>query len=266
MAFRLSAVIAILIVVASAAGLSVDGMYRDGSWAREALRGGDLTTLTVAAPLLALSLVLARRGARSAQAVWLGMLAYSVYNYAYYAFGAAFNDIFVLHIALLALSIWTLALAIAGLDLRSVAERFRPARGTRSVGGFLVAVGSILGGLWVFLALRFAVTGELIADIPHEGIHLVFAVDTALLVPALVLSGVALWRRSEAGLVFGPAMAVMGAVYQVNLLVSGLFQANADVAGVKAFPLEGIVLAAGFGAGAIVLLLPRYGRNGTSPA
>jgi hypothetical protein len=264
-ALRLSAVIAILMVVASASGLLVGGMYPDGAWAREALRGGDLTTLAVAAPLLALSLILAARGSPAAQAVWLGMLAYAVYNYAYYAFGAAFNDIFVLHIALLALSIWTLVLAVASVDLRSIAERFRQARGTRLIGGFLVVVGSILGGLWVFLALRYAVTGELMADIPREGIHLVFAVDTALLVPALVLSGVALWRRSEIGLVFGPAMTVMGAVYQVNLLVSGLFQANADVAGAKAFPLEGIVLAAGFGAAAVVLLVPRRGRIGSDP-
>ncbi len=256
-AFRLSIAIAILMVIASAAGLLIDGLYTDGAWAREALRGGDLTTLAIAVPVLIGSLVFARRGSQAAQAVWLGVLAYSVYNYAYFAFGAEFNDIFVLHIALFSLSIITLVLAVANVDLDAIAARFRGVRGTRWIGGFLAVVGAVLGGLWVFLAIRFAITGELLADIPVDGIHLVFAIDTSLLIPALVMAGVLLWRRTTGGLVFGPTMLGMGAIYQVNLLVAGLFQANADVAGVKAFPPEGILLATGFAAGTAAMFLPR---------
>ncbi len=256
-AFRLSVAIAILMVIASAAGLLIDGLYTDGAWAREALRGGDLTTLAVAVPVLLGSLVFARRGSQAAQAVWLGVLAYSVYNYAYFAFGAEFNDIFVLHIALFSLSIITLVLAVASVDMDAIADRFRGVKGTRWIGGLLAVVGAVLGGLWVFLAIRFAITGELMADIPLDGIHLVFAIDTSLLVPALVMAGVLLWRRTTGGFVFGPTMLVMGAIYQVNLLVAGEFQANADVAGVKAFPPEGVVLAAGFAAATAAMFLRR---------
>jgi hypothetical protein len=252
-AYRLSAVVAALMVVASAAGLFVDGLYRDGPWAREALRGGDLTTLLLAAPILAWSLVLSIRGSRPAQAVWIGALAYAIYNYAYYVFGAAFNDAFLLHVALLSLSIWAMALAVASLDLGAVAAAFRVGRAARWIGGFLALVGAILGGLWVFLAIRFAVTGELMADIPADGIHLVFAIDLSLLIPALVVAGVLLWRGSRSAVVFGVVMTVMGALYQVNLLVAGVFQANADVAGAKAFPLEGIIVATGFVVASAVL-------------
>jgi hypothetical protein len=258
-AFRLSVVIVILMVIASAAGLLIDGLYADGAWAREALRGGDLTTLALAVPVLIGSLVFATRGSQAAQAIWLGVLAYSVYNYAYFAFGAEFNDIFVLHIALFSLSIITLVLAVANADVDAIAARFRGVRSTRWIGGFLAVVGAVLGGLWVFLAIRVAITGELMADIPAGGIHLVFAIDTSLLVPALVMAGVLLWRRTTGGFVFGPTMLVMGAIYQANLLVAGLFQANADVAGVKAFPPEGIVLAIGFAATAAMFL--RRGRS-----
>jgi hypothetical protein len=260
-AYWLSCAIAILMVVASAAGLLIDGLYRDGPWAREALRGGDLTTITVAAPVLAVSMLLARRGSRAAQAVWLGALGYSLYNYAYYVFGAAFNDIFVLHIALFSLSIAALVLAIANIDMAAIAARFRGVRGARLVGGFLAVVGAALGGLWVVLAIRFAVTGELMTGLPPDGLHLVFAIDTSLLVPALVIAGILLWRRTARGFVFGPAMVVMGAVYQVNLLMAGLFQANADVPGVKPFPLEGVVLASGFAVATLMLLVPRERRE-----
>ena len=254
-AYRLSAAIGVLMVVASAAGLLVDGLYRDGPWAREALRGGDLTTLAVAVPVLVSSLLLARRGSCTAQAVWLGALGYSVYNYAYYVFGAEFNDVFVLHIVLFSVSIAALVLAVANVDVGAIAARFRDIRGTRTIGGFLTVVGLVLGGLWVALAIRFAVTGELMADLPADGMHLVFAIDTSLLVPSLVTAGILLWRRTAHGFVFGTAMAVMGAVYQVNLLVSGLFQAHANVPGATAFPPEGIVLATGFALAVACLLV-----------
>lgn len=260
-AFWLSGAIAVLMVVASAGGLLVDGLYRDGPWAREALRGGDLTTIAIAAPVLITSMLLARRGSRVAQAVWLGALAYSLYNYAYYVFGAAFNDIFVLHIALFSLSIAALVLAIANIDARAIAACFRDVRGTRLIGGFLAGVGVVLGGLWLFLAIRFALTGELIAGLPPDGVHLVFAIDTSLLVPALVISGILLWRRTPQGYVLGTAMAVMGAIYQLNLLVAGVFQANAKVPGVKGFPLEGIVLATSFALATLVLLLDSHRRS-----
>ena len=260
-AYRLSGAIAVLMMVASAAGLLIDGLYQDGPWAREALRGGDLTTIALAAPVLIASMLLARRGSRAAQAIWLGALAYSLYNYAYYVFGAAFNDIFVLHIALFSLSIAALVLAIANIDVTAIAARFRGVRGARLIGGFLAVVGIVLGGLWVFLAIRFAVTGELMAGVPPDGLHLVFAIDTSLLVPGLVISGILLWRRTTRGFVFGTAMAVMGAVYQVNLLMAGLFQSNAHVPGVKAFPVEGVVLAAGFGLATLLLLVPRERRE-----
>lgn len=245
-AYGLSAVIAVLMAAASVAGLWIDGLYRDGSWAREAFRGGDLTTLVLVVPVLVGSLVLSIRGSSRARTVWMGTLAYGVYNYAYYVFGAAFNDIFLLHIALLTLSIWTTALAVANLDVRAVAAAFQLGRAARWIGGFLVVVGAVLGGLWAILSIRFALTGELMADIPVDGIHLVFAIDLSLLVPALVVAGVLLWRRTAVGVVYGAVVTVWGALYQMNLLLSGVFQASANVPGVKAFPPEGIVVATGF--------------------
>ena len=253
----LSVLIVILMVVASTVGLLVDDVYPDGPWAREALRGGDLTTLLLAAPILLLSLVFVRRGSRRAQAVWLGTLAYSVYDYAYYAFGARFNDVFLVHVALLALSIWATALAVAGIDVGAVAGTLNRGRSGRWVGAFLALVGTVLGGLWVALSLRFAITGELMADIPKRGIHLVFAIDLALLVPALVVAGILCWRRTAVGVLFAAVMAVMGILYQLNLLLAGLFQADAGVPGVKAFPPEGVVLAIGFGVAAAVVLRRR---------
>ena len=259
-ALVLSAIVAVLMGAASAAGLFVSHLYRDGAWAREALRGGDLVTLLITLPILTAAIVLSIRGSQRAGAVWIGVLAYAVYNYAYYAFGAAFNDAFLFHIALLSTSIFALVFALPNLDSAAIAERLHNPRRARWIGGFLVIVGVLQGALWLFVVSRNAVTGEVLHDIPVAGQHLVFALDLALLVPSLVVAGVLLWRQTPMGYVLGAAMCVMGALYQFNLMMAGVFQANADVAGVKAFPPEGLFLTAGFVVSALLLLFGRGTR------
>lgn len=255
-AFVVSGLAALLMAVASLLGLLVGGLYTDGAWAREALRGGDLATLVIAVPLLVGSLVLSARGSLRAPVVWTAMLGYAIYNYAYYVFGAEFNDVFLLHIAILSMTIFALVLLVPSLDVAATAARLRTGA-ARWVGAFLVLVGVGQGALWAFLLVRFALTGELLADIPVDGQHLVFALDLALLVPTLVLAGILLFQRRAVGLVMGAAVAVFGAAYQVNLMLAGVFQDSAGVAGVKAFPIEGIVLTLGFVVASVALLTSR---------
>lgn len=256
-AYVLSGAIAALMIAASLAGLLVDGLYHEGAWAREAFRGGDVITLTVAAPLLIISLIMSIRGSHRAEPVWIGMIVYAFYNYAYATFGAAFNDVFLLHIALFSMSVFALACAIPTLDVAAIGQTFRDAIGARTIGVFLVIVGAGQGGLWIFLVVRNAITGEVLHDIPVWGQHLVFALDLALLVPSLVLAGVLLVRRRPFGFLLGTAMAVFGAVYQLNLMVASVFQDRADVAGVQAFAPESLLLTATFVAASVLLLLPR---------
>ncbi|HEY7761920.1 MAG TPA: hypothetical protein VIC52_02820 [Actinomycetota bacterium] len=256
----LSVAIAGIMMAASAIGLFVPDLYGEGAWAREALRGGDLVSIVFAVPLLIGSLWLTDRGSARARAAWIGMLAYAVYNSAFYAFGPSFNDAFLLHIALLSMSIFALACAIVSTDLAATSEAFRKVRGARWVGLFLAVVGGVQGALWLFVIARNVITGELIADVPAAGQHLVFALDLALLVPGLMLAGVLLFRRRPLGFLLGTAMAVMGAVYQLNMLVAGVFQDRAGIAGATAFAPEGVGLTIGFAVAALVMLVPRKER------
>src|SRR5918994_3497799 len=241
----LTALIIALMIAASVLGIVVDGLYREGPWAREAFRGGDVVTLVLVVPVLIGALLLVRRGSVRATIVWIGALAYAVYNYAYYVFGASFNDAFLIHIAIFSSSILALVLAISRLDVVATAKPLRHSRLDRWIGGFLTLVGVGQGGLWVFVIVRYAVTGEVLADIPVRGQHVVFALDLSLLVPALVGSGVLLWRRIPIGYVAAGIVSVMGSLVLLNLLLAAAFQANADVAGVRAFPPEGVAMTVG---------------------
>lgn len=232
-AWVLSAVVLAVMVLASALGLVVEGLYPEQTWAVAALRGNDLVTLLLVAPALAVAMVASRRRPTSASVlVWLGLLFYGTYNYAYYAFGTAFNDVFLLHVV--AFSASTAGLVLLGSSIDAVEAAKGVVGGTRArvVAVFTTAVGLALLGAWGTISVRFAVTGDLPDNVmPPSAVHLVYALDMGLLAPAFVLAGVLLWRRLPWGAVLAVAVNASGAAYLAVLWAVGGFQADAGIAG-----------------------------------
>lgn len=254
----LTAALLVLMVVQSVLGLLVDGLYPEQAWAVAAFRGNDLVTLVLVVPLLATAAVLSRRRPSTASvAVWLGLLFYGVYNYAYYAFGGAFSDVFLLHVGALATSAYALLLLGTSIDADVVALGVRGGAWARVVAAFTTVVGVALVGAWGTLSVRYALTGALPEDVmPPEAVHLVYAIDLAVLAPAFLVAGVLLWLRIPWGAVLAAAVNVSGAAYLAVLWVVGGFQADAGIEGKTwASPVAvGATLACLLAA--LVLLLP----------
>jgi hypothetical protein len=218
-AYVLSAILAVLAIAASAGGLFVDELYRDNPFATAAWRGTDLATLVVAVPLLVGSLVLARRGSFRAQLIWLGMLDYTLYNYAYYLFGTAFNRFFLVYVALFTLSIFALILSLARVDLGSIPPRFRDRTPVRWIAGYMAFVALGIGGLWIAQSLSFVISGQVpqfIIDVAHPT-SVVFALDLSLVVPIMIVGALWLWQRRPWGYLLGAILNVKGAVYMLAL-------------------------------------------------
>lgn len=241
-----SVIVAALMTVSSLAGLWIPGLYQDPLEVVAELRAYDLITLALVVPLLVGSLVLSRRGSVGAQLTWLGVLMYAIYNFAIYVFGSAFNDMFLVHVAVLPLSIAAAVLVSLKLDVAAVRGRFRPGTPARSISVVLLLVGLSLAGMWVFHSLRFAFTGEPPGEselvLPMQAVHLAYALDLMLFVPACVLASILLWRRDSWGFVLATAVLVFGALYQVNYMVALVFQAEAGIPGAPRFdPAEPFV-------------------------
>jgi hypothetical protein len=254
----MSVMILLLMAVASAGGLLIGGLYQDPASVGAMLRAYDLVTLVVVVPALAVVLLPSLRGSPGAQLVWLSALAYAVYDYATYVFGSAFNDLFLVHVALFSLSVFALALALANLDVASIAAGFRARTPARSVSVLLALPAIGLAAMWSFYALRFAFTGaapgESLLVLPSASVHLGYVLDLALLVPGYALAAALLWRRAAWGYVLASVMAVFGTVYQLSYMTALVFQANAKVPGATSFdPAEPFI--AGVFAVAAVLLL-----------
>jgi hypothetical protein len=230
-AITLSIIVGILIAAASAGGLLIEGLYRNNLWATSQFRGSDLVRLAVVVPLLFVSLGLVRRGSTRGLLLWLGILWLTVYDYAFYLFGAAFNEFFLIYAALLSLSILALLFALPHVDAEAIARRFGASTPVRWIGGYLLLIAAFLGVLWTAQSLAFVVTGQPPESLVASGhvTEIVFALDLALLVPAMILAGVWVWQRRAWGYVLAAMMLVKGTLYPLALLGMGAF---AELAGV----------------------------------
>jgi hypothetical protein len=248
-------------IVESLWGLLGPGVYgAEEPWAVAALRGNDLVTVVLVAPTLAVAAARADLWI-GWELLWLGGLLYGVYNYAYYALGTQFNDVFLLHVATLALSIVATVALASALDTWRIDPRVTRGVVPRVVAGYMVVVGAAIVTAWGALSVRFALTGQLPEDVmPASAVHLVYALDLALLAPAFLSGGVLLWARRVWGVVLGVAVNAFGAAYLTVLEVVGGYQADAGIDGKTWFSAPAVVGAL-LCAGAAGVLLSRLGRH-----
>jgi hypothetical protein len=259
----MSVLILTLMLGQSVGGLWIPGVYRDPPPVVAMLRGYDVVTLLVVVPALGLSVLAPWRRTRGARLVWLSMLAYGVYTYAFYVFATAFNALFLVHVALFGLCVFTLAIGLSTVDVAGIATGFHARTPVRAVGGLLIVLAASLAGMWIVNAVGFAVTGTVPRDnylvAPVTVVHLGYVLDLALYAPACAVAGTLLWRRRPWGYLLAAVMLVFGTVFQLCYLSALAFQAAADIPGAAFDPAEPVILAVLAAATAVLLagLRPR---------
>ena len=198
--YRLSLLVTALMLVQSVLGLLFQGAYRDVEWIKATWFGNDWVTLVVAVPLMIAALIRARQGSTQAVLLWLGLLGYSIYNDAFYLFGVALNAFFPLYVVILVVSVAVLVLLLSGLDVANMAASFAPRTPVRLIGGYLTFVAATFFVLWFGMWAAYVFAGRPTPTPEPEAFKLVAALDLTLMMPALALGGVLLWRRRPMGL------------------------------------------------------------------
>ena len=160
----------------------------------------DLVNLFLVAPLTVVLAVLALRGPLRSWLSLLGLLAFTAYNYAIYAFSIHFGPLFLVWVAVLGLSVFAFAGALAALDTTDLKAMFA-GTGVRLPGWFLLATAVLFALLWLreivpdMLAARPS-TSAATWNIPTNPVHVL---DLAVFLPGVFASGLALLRRHWLG-------------------------------------------------------------------
>ena len=226
--YRYSNLVVVLLTAAAGAGLLTD-VYRDNEWVSSQMRGQDFVSLVFGVPLLLVSEHLARRGSIRGLLAWLGGLGYVTYSYLY-IFGIAYNPLFLVYLALLVTSAYTLIRALIGLDPVQVWASFDEAAPTKTVARFLAGFGVVLGALWGVQAILATVTGDAPESVISSGhpTAVVFILDLGLVVPLFWIGGRMLRRGEPWGFVLAGILLMKGITEGLALLGMSLFMYLAD--------------------------------------
>jgi hypothetical protein len=208
----LSLPIALLALAASLAGILIDSVYakETANWAGQAV-GQDTANLFLYPALLGFAF-LAARGSLRAYLAWSGLLAYSAYTYAVYAFATHFGPLFLLHVAILGLSVYALIVSLTSVDAGRVRAAFGQTAPVRQTAWAINALVLIFCALWLSSDIPATVRNVPSEALRDAGVltNPVHVLDLALFIPALALTGVFLLRGRALGFVLAPVLLVAG--------------------------------------------------------
>jgi hypothetical protein len=254
-AYAMSLGIAVMMAAVSAMGLLLGrgGLYGDPTRAASVqastagllvpgFLGHDLFNFLIGVPLLLAILWLTRRGSLAGLLLWPGVLFYVLYTYATYLLGAPFGPLFLAHVALVAASAYMVIAVIVTMDVPKVRDRLAPVVPARVTGGLLVALGMLTLVQDGSGAVTTSLAGISVAE--PAGRH-IWAADLAIEVPALLVGGVLLWRRTALGYVaaaglllqFGLTPLALAAMLALQPLVTGAPADVGTITGVLLFAL-----------------------------
>jgi hypothetical protein len=243
--------IAVLAAVASLVGLTLtdDGgpfafttvrgeivrMYGQGLYSFETERdgagwkGADLYVLLVGLPLLIFAALLYRRGSLQGGLLLTGTLGYYLYNSVSMAVGYAYNNLFLVYVALMSLTLFAFILAFLSFDLPGLPSHFAERLPRRGISTFLFIVGVSLIFVWgVMDILPALVNGQTPTLTGHTTLP-THALDMGIIAPVSILSGFLLLRREPLGYLLASTLLIVSAVLGGGVLALSAAQVLAQV-------------------------------------
>jgi hypothetical protein len=176
------------------------GLYRYNSlFTGAGFKGQDVVTLVLGIPLLALSILLYRRNSLSGGLLLMGMLGYFFYVYASMALGAAYNQLFLIYIALFSASLHAFVLALMSIDRQALHSRFPTGMPRRGIAAFMFASSLVTLVVWLSPLISVLLQGQPPKLLDSYTTVVTDVLDLGIIVPAAFISGVLLLRRNVLG-------------------------------------------------------------------
>lgn len=198
------------------------------------MQANDLVTLVLGLPLLVTSFWLTLRGSLRGRLLLAGTLGFVLYTYITMVFGAQYNALFLVYVALFSLSLFAFVLVMMTFDLGSLPAHFSEKLPRGWIAGLLFFAAAFLSLAWLGRVAATFVPGVAPA---LENITSMFiqAMDLGIIVPVCLLGGILLLRRKP----WGYLLASVGLTKFLTLGVAvSLMGLNMARVGVPVSPVE----------------------------
>ncbi|WP_146067323.1 hypothetical protein [Arthrobacter sp. SX1312] len=229
-AHGLSAALGAATLLAASASFFVPGVLEGPAVTRGNLRGTALVLMVLAVPLLFASMSFAARNSARALVVWLGVVAYIIYQAVLFLFGTPFNSLFLVYVAMLSLALWSAAALMRQIDLGEFSARFDERLPARRIATYAFVIAALNALVW----LR-TIVPAMLSDAPHAFLdgsgmttNPVFVQDLAVWLPLLMVAAWWLWKARPLGRLIVGALLVLLVVEGIGVATDQWFGAGAD--------------------------------------
>ncbi len=244
----LSFPLAVILAIASSGGLFLRSTYADETRKQAALSiGNDAGNLALIVPILVMAAILVLRGSCAARLVWMGTLAYLVYDFLGYALALHFNSMFLAYCGVLGLSFYALAGSLMALPTAEAARRYGPRTPVKTTGIVLLLMGAVTVSHWLSGIIPALLAGAVPQAVCESGLltEAVAVLDLAFGAPACTIVGVLLLRRKPLGFVLGPTVLTFLVLSSLALAPMGIEMARRGFEAGRALCVIGLGIAAG---------------------
>lgn len=200
-AYRLSAALGAVALAASSMSFFIPGVLNGPAVAQGNLRGTALVVMVVAVPVLFTSMSLSGRGSARALVVWLGAVAYIVYQAVLFLFATPFNSLFLVYVAMLSLGFWTAVALLRQIDLAAFSARFDGRLPARGIAVYTLVLAALNAVVWLRTIVPAVLSDTPAAFMEGSGAttNPVFVQDLAVWLPLIVMAAWWLWRGRALG-------------------------------------------------------------------
>lgn len=209
--------------------INMQGLYRFDTVSSAAqMQANDHITLIIGLPLLVISAILAFRGSLRGRLLLTGTLGFFFYTYMSMSMLTAYNNLFLVYVALFGLSLYAFILSLLSFDLEDLPRHFSEKLPRGWMAALMFLVGAFLSLAWL---------GRIIPPLFNNTIPLlegtttlvIQAMDLVLIVPMAILGGILLLKRSPWGYLISSILFLKSITLGVAVSTMSIFMAARGV-------------------------------------
>ncbi len=245
MIFALSILAAVLLLLSSAAGITLDdggkpytvsnlrgddvriyggdGIYRNDSIQKAVLfRGFDWANLVISLPVLLWGIYASKTNRLTGMLAVAAVFCYLAYNYLIGAMGNAFNNLFLVWTALFSVGLFGLALLLKEKELSSLSAKISRGFPRKSLSVYMIILGLFLMSQYLMQIIPSMVTGKAPVSLEIYTTLELAVLELGIMVPLHLVGGILLWNSRPSGYVLSILLTFTAMMTFLSLSVAAL--------------------------------------------